>query len=69
MKVTPPVSYGFTVALAGPADVGEVYEVDDETGAQLVAQGWSEPAAKKAEAKSEANPAPDPQADTKEENA
>ena len=73
MKVTPPVSYGFTVASGGPVAVGEVIEVDDETGAQLLAQGWSEPtkaAAKKAAAKSEAEHAePDPQADTQEENA
>ncbi len=70
MKVTPPVSYGFTVASGGPVAVGEVIEVDDETGAQLLAQGWSEPtkaAAKKAAAKSEAEtPEPDPQADPKE---
>lgn len=71
MKVTPPVSYGFTVASGGPVLLGEVIEVDDETGAQLLAQGWSEPtkaAAKKAAAKSEAVPdtEPDPQADPKE---
>lgn len=70
MQVTPPVSYGFTVATGGPVAVGEVIEVDDETGAQLLAQGWSVPtkaAAKKAAAKSEAEtPEPDPQADPKE---
>lgn len=66
MKVTPPASYGFTVALGGPAEPGEFYEVDDATGAQLVAQGWKVPAAKKQASKS---PEPDPQADTKKETA
>lgn len=64
MKVTPPVSYGFTVALGGPAEPGEFYEVDDETGAQLLAQGWSEPTPKK-QAKTPAPEAP-AEADTKE---
>lgn len=64
MKVSPPVAYGFTVALGGPAEPGEVYEVDDELGAQLVAQGWSEPAPKK-QAKTPAPEAP-AKADTKE---
>lgn len=69
MKVTPPVSYGFTVASGGPVDVGDVIEVDDETGAQLVAQGWSVPTAKqakaaeKAAAESEAVPDTVPEAD------
>lgn len=76
MKVTPPVSYGFTVASGGPVDVGDVIEVDDETGAQLVEQGWSVPTAKQAKAaekaaESEAVPEPEApaEADTKKENA
>lgn len=48
MKVIAPDSFGFTVATGGPVDKGDEIEVDDETGAQLVAQGWKVAAAKKA---------------------
>ena len=42
MKVVSPQDFSWVTPLERPAAKGEVVEVDDVLGAQLVAQGWSE---------------------------
>jgi hypothetical protein len=40
MKVTSPADFSFVTPLARPVEKDETVEVDDELGAQLLAQGW-----------------------------
>lgn len=41
MKVTAPQAFSHVTPLGRPVEAGEEVEVDDELGAQLVAQGWT----------------------------
>lgn len=41
MRVRSPQDYSHVAPLGCPVEKGEVVEVDDELGVQLVAQGWS----------------------------
>lgn len=41
MKVASPADYSHVAPLGRPVAAGEVVEVDDELGAQLLEQGWT----------------------------